>query len=79
MAENKFIMKLKGINNGVISYEKQGKWFHSLIILVPGSSNNLLVSLHPQTNPQDFKPGEVVEMAVQPRFYNGRFSGLVEA
>ncbi|PID76308.1 MAG: hypothetical protein CSB24_07260 [Deltaproteobacteria bacterium] len=54
-----------------------------------GKSRKTIKSLNGNfelTTPRDgdgtftpFKPGEVVEMSVKPRFFNGQFSGLVEA
>lgn len=80
MAQNTvFVMKLKGKCNGVNSYEKNGQWYHSAIILIEGEQQGLSISLKPESNPINFQPNTEVEMMVKPRFYNGRLSGLQEA
>ncbi len=79
MSKEAFIMRVKGTSNGTTSYEKNGHWYHSVIVTIPGEESNLKISLKSDSNPQTFAPDTAVEMNVKPRFYNGRFSGLSEA
>lgn len=81
MADEKaFTMFVQGISNGHSSYEskKNGKFYHSGLLLVPGSEHNLKIELG-STSPADFVPGSVIKMKVKPRFWNGKFAGLKEA
>jgi len=74
-----FLMKVRGIANGASSYKsKNDKYYHSGLLLVPGSEQNLKIELT-ETSPTAFEPGTVVEMKIKPRYWNGKFAGLIEA
>ncbi len=76
---SKFIMKVQGVANGSTSYEaKNKKWYHSGLLLVPGSEQNLKISLT-KSNPSEFEPGTIITMNVVPTYWNGKFNGLQEA
>ena len=77
--KSSFIMKVQGVANGSTSYEaKNGKWYHSGLLLVPGNENCLKIGLT-KTNPNDFSQGSVITMNVLPVYWNGKFNGVQEA
>jgi hypothetical protein len=74
--ETKSGMYIIGTCNGVNSrQDKNGKWWHSLIVVIPNSENNIRVGLDTSVNPQEFTAGQQIHMSILPFFFQGKFSG----
>ena len=78
MAEKNGIF-IRGKSNGTTTYQdKNGRFFYSVLIIVPGSEQNIRVGLDQKTDPSKFDQGVEVGMEIMPRFYQGKFTGFHE-
>ena len=78
MAEKSGI-SIKGKSNGTTAYQdKNGRFYYSVLIIVPGSEQNIRVGLDAKTDPSKYEQGVDVGMEIMPRFFQGKFTGFHE-
>jgi len=73
-----FAMKIKAICNGASQFtsKKTGVGYHSLLLLVPGEASCLQIGVPSAEAATQHKQGDVIELTLKPRLYNGNLQGL---
>lgn len=72
-------MTITGISNGTQHYQdKNGRIHYSVLVVMPGSEQNIRIGLDAQTDPSKLAAGTKLDMKILPRFYQGRVTGFYE-